>query len=77
MHILLIHEIFVTPDEGGGTRHYELAKYLVQMGHKVTVIASDVDYLSGQKKLKRRESKDGINIVYSWTLSSVHKSFVH
>ncbi len=77
MHILLIHEIFVTPDEGGGTRHYELAKYLIQMGHKVTVIASDVDYLSGQKRLKRRENRDGIDIVYSWTLPSVHKSFVH
>ncbi len=50
MHILLMHQIFVTPERGGGgTRHYELAKYLVKMGHKVTVVASDVDYLSGKK----------------------------
>lgn len=77
MHILLIHEIFVTPDEGGGTRHYELAKYLVRMGHKVTVIASDVDYLSGKKKLKRREIKEGIEIIYSRTLSCVHKNFFY
>jgi len=76
MHILLIHEIFVTPDEGGGTRHYELAKYLVQMGHKVTVIASNVDYLSGNKKTKKREIKEGIEIIYASTLSSVHKSFL-
>jgi len=76
MHILLIHEIFVTPDEGGGTRHYELAKYLVQMGHKVTVIASDVDYLSGNKKTKKREIKEDIEIIYASTLSSVHKSFL-
>ena len=76
MHILLIHEIFVTPDEGGGTRHYELAKYLIQMGHKVTVIASDVDYLSGNKKTKKREIKEGIEIIYVLTLSSVHKSFL-
>ena len=59
MKILLIHQIFVTPDEGGGTRHYELARYLVDMGHSVTVIASDVDYLSGKKKDKRREIRDG------------------
>jgi glycosyltransferase involved in cell wall biosynthesis len=77
MHILLIHEIFVTPDEGGGTRHYELARYLTQMGHRVTVIASNVDYLSGQKKLKRREIKEGIEIIYSRTLSSVHKNFIY
>jgi glycosyltransferase involved in cell wall biosynthesis len=76
MHILLIHEIFVTPDEGGGTRHYELAKYLVQMGHKVTVIASNVDYLSGNKKMKKREVKEGIEIIYASTLPSVHKSFL-
>ena len=76
MHILLIHEIFVTPDEGGGTRHYELARYLARMGHKITVIASDVDYLSGKKKLKRKEVKDEIDIIYSRTLSSVHRNFI-
>jgi glycosyltransferase involved in cell wall biosynthesis len=76
MHILLIHEIFVTPDEGGGTRHYELARYLARMGHKITVIASDVDYLSGKKKLKKKEIKEGINIIFSRTLSTVHKNFI-
>jgi len=77
MHILLIHEIFVTPDEGGGTRHYELAKYLVEMGNKVTVIASNVDYLSGKKRYKRREIREGIEIIYSSTLFSVHKNFIY
>ena len=76
MHLLLIHEIFVTPDEGGGTRHYELAKFLVQRGHKFTVIASNVDYLSGNKKKKKREIKEGIEIIYASTLSSMHKSFL-
>ncbi|MEM3503917.1 MAG: glycosyltransferase family 4 protein, partial [Nitrososphaeria archaeon] len=76
MNILLIHEIFVTPDQGGGTRHYEFAKYLVQMGHKVTVIASNVDYLSGRRKDKKDEVRDGIRIIYSPTLSSVHKGFL-
>lgn len=75
MHLLLIHEIFTTPDEGGGTRHYELAKYLIQYGHKVSVIASDVDYLSGKKRMKKSEIKEGIEIIYASTFSSVHKSF--
>lgn len=75
MHILLIHQIFVTPEEGGGTRHYEIAKFLVAMGHKVTVIASNVDYLTGTKKVKKGENKEGLEIVYSYTFPTVHKSF--
>lgn len=74
MHILLIHQIFVTPDEGGGTRHYELARYLVQKGHRVTVIASDIDYLTGKKKAMR-ETREGIEIIHSLTYSSIHKNF--
>jgi glycosyltransferase involved in cell wall biosynthesis len=77
MHILIIHQIFVTPDNGGGTRHYELAKHLVQIGHKVSVIASQVDYLSGKKRDKKIEIKDGISIYYTPVLRAVHKSFTH
>jgi len=77
MHILLIHQIFVTPEEGGGTRHYELAKYLVKKGHKVTVIASQVDYLTGKKKDKKKENKEGIEIIYSHAYKKLHKSFFY
>lgn len=77
MHVLLIHQIFVTPEEGGGTRHYELARYLVSKGHRVTVIASDIDYLSGKKKTQRSETRDGIRILYAPTLRTVHKNFVY
>jgi len=47
MHILLIHQAFAALDEPGGTRHHELARYLVAHGHTVTVIASPVSYLTG------------------------------
>lgn len=77
MHILLVHQIFVTPEEGGGTRHYELAKYLSGKGHRVTVIASDIDYLTGKRKHKRAESRDGMDIVYARTMQAVHRSFLH
>ncbi|MCP4049312.1 MAG: glycosyltransferase family 4 protein [bacterium] len=77
MHILLIHQIFVTPDEGGGTRHYELAKYLVGFGHKITVIASDTDYLSGNKKPLKKEQRDGMDIIYAKTYQAVHKNIFH
>jgi transposase len=42
MHILLIHQAFAALDEAGGTRHHELARYLRQRGHQVTIIASPV-----------------------------------
>ncbi len=51
MHILLIHQSFVALNEPGGTRHYELARYLLEKGHKVTVIASPVSYLTGSATL--------------------------
>ncbi|BBM81685.1 glycosyltransferase family 4 protein [Candidatus Uabimicrobium amorphum] len=72
--ILLIHQIFVTPDEPGGTRHYELAKHLVQRGFSVCVIASRIDYLTGKKKDKKREIRDGIEIFYCAAFQSVHRS---
>jgi len=75
MHILLVHQIFVTPEEGGGTRHYELARYLVDKGHRVTVVASDTDYLTGKKKGKKKETREGIEIIYASTFRAVHKSF--
>lgn len=72
--ILLIHQIFVTPDEPGGTRHYELAKHLVQRGFCVSVIASRIDYLTGKKKSKKYEIRDGIEIFYCAAFQTVHRS---
>jgi glycosyltransferase involved in cell wall biosynthesis len=77
MRILLIHQIFVTPDEGGGTRHYEMCKHLVQQGIQVDVIASEIDYLSGEKRINKREVKEGINIYYAKAYSKLHKSIIH
>ncbi len=49
MHILIIHQAFASFDEPGGTRHYEFARLLAARGHKVTVIASPVSYITGEK----------------------------
>jgi glycosyltransferase involved in cell wall biosynthesis len=49
MHILIIHQAFASFDEPGGTRHYEFARLLSARGHKVTVIASPVSYITGEK----------------------------
>jgi len=83
MHILLIHQAFAALDEAGGTRHHELARYLVERGHQVTIIASPISYLTGKSRQERRqwverqEIEPGITILRSYTYSALHKSFVH
>jgi glycosyltransferase involved in cell wall biosynthesis len=76
MKLLLIHQIFVTPEEGGGTRHYEMLKYLAQKQVDVTVFASDTDYLSGKKRDVKFSQKDNMKIYYLRTLSKVHASLL-
>lgn len=76
MRVLLIHQIFVTPSEGGGTRHYELLKYLANKGHTVKVVASKLDYLSGKPRRYGKEKRDGLFIKYAFTLNALHKSIL-
>jgi glycosyltransferase involved in cell wall biosynthesis len=84
MHILLIHQAFVTLGEPGGTRHYELSRRLAQRGHRVTIIASRVSYLTGaavtQSPQTETEDFPGggrVTIRRVFTYSALHKSFVH
>ena len=88
MHILLIHQAFAALDEPGGTRHHELARFLVQKGHQVTVIASKVSYLTGDKatppspppfatQIGGEQADGGVKILRAYTYNALHKSFVH
>ena len=83
MHILLIHQAFVTISEPGGTRHHELAKALVQKGHTITIIASAVSYLTGQTGKEKTSWKtietleQGITLIRVYTYPALHRSFVH
>lgn len=82
MHILLIHQAFAALDEPGGTRHHELARFLVSRGHQVTVIASPVSYLTGSAAPARlstaeHEKEPGLTILRATTYNALHKSFVH
>ena len=80
MHILLIHQAFVSPNEAGGTRHYELSRHLVQQGHQVTIVASDLSYLTGERttarpRLVTQELLDGIQVLRTYTYPALHRSF--
>jgi glycosyltransferase involved in cell wall biosynthesis len=91
MHILVIHQSFVALNEPGGTRHYELARNLVEKGHQVTIIASPVSYLTGAQSApasrdsgsagaqadEHGEYLPGLTILRTYTYRALHKSFVH
>ena len=83
MHILIIHQAFASIKEGGGTRHYEFARYLAAKGHQITIVTSPISYLTGASKKKpslKKEieySEPGITIIRSYAYPALHKSFVH
>ncbi len=83
MHILLIHQVFATLDEAGGTRHHEFARYLVEHGHRVTVITSPISYLSGAPLHPREVGSTGsgadgeVRVIHARTYTRLHKSFIH
>lgn len=41
MHIVYLHQYFVTPDQPGGTRSFEMARRLVAAGHRVDMVTTD------------------------------------
>lgn len=51
--LLLVHQAFVTPDQPGGTRHYELFSQIADAGWHFQVIASEVSYLAGRKTAEK------------------------
>jgi phosphoserine phosphatase len=80
MHILLIHQAFAALDEPGGTRHHEFARYLAARGHRVTVIASSVSYLTGARLSGLPPSpttggeveESGVRVIRAYTYSALH-----
>lgn len=78
MHVLLIHQAFVSPDDAGGTRHYELARRFVDGGQQFSIVASDLSYLSGKKCAAEAlvQDFDGVKVQRAWTYSALHRSFL-
>jgi len=81
MHILLIHQAFVSPEEAGGTRHFEFARFVHKSGHSMSIVASNLSYLSGRKIIEQngfvsKQSIDGIRIFRTYTLASLHRNYL-
>jgi hypothetical protein len=77
----LIHQAFVALDEPGGTRHHELARFFAAHGHRVTIIASPISYLTGKPRrtkilwVEKQSDGDFITILRTYTYPSLHRSF--
>lgn len=82
MKVLLIHQAFVSPDQAGGTRHYEFARHCAARGDRFTIIASSLSYLTGNRiassvtRGKDPDQDGGIRILRAYTLPALHRSFV-
>jgi glycosyltransferase involved in cell wall biosynthesis len=77
VHILLIHQAFVAPSEAGGTRHIELARHAVAAGHQVTIVASTLNYLTGEhRQASNDEVYDGVRVHRVYAYPSLHRSFL-
>lgn len=75
MNILYIHQHFTTPEEGGGTRSYEFARYLVKKGHTVTILTgSKMNNSLVSKKKKNDEYIEGAHVIYLKTPYSNYMS---
>jgi len=64
MHVVYIHQYFTTPDQKGGTRSYEMARRLIQAGHRVSMVCGTSDLIDdgGQKGKIVQETVDGIEV---------------
>lgn len=80
MKILLINQAFVSPDEPGHTRHFEMAKFLQTHGHELVIVASDLNYQTGKRTIERKgifaeQNIEGVKILRSYIYPALHHSY--
>ena len=76
MHLLIVHQNFADYDCPGGTRHLELARHFVRQGHRCTVIAGGVDFMTGKPLDRKPLKRFGVEIRRAYALPTVHHSYV-
>ena len=81
MKILLINQVFVSPEEPGHTRHFELGKYLRNHGHELVIVASDLNYQTGQRTVERsglyaEQNFEGVRVLRSYVYPAIHRSYI-
>lgn len=81
MKILLINQAFVSPEEPGHTRHFEMGKFLKEHNHELVIVASDLNYQTGQPTVERRglyaeQMFEGVRVLRSYIYPAIHRSYV-
>ena len=81
MKIMLINQVFVSPNEPGHTRHFEMAQFLQAGGHELVIVASDLNYQTGQKTIERQgifaeQVIDGVRILRAYMYPALHRSYL-
>ena len=65
MKIIYIHQYFHTPEMGGSTRSFEIAKRLVEKGHEVNLITTLQNIKNTNNKKKwTMTNESGINVYW-------------
>src|SRR5205814_7693506 len=67
MRILVVHQYYLGPGEPGGSRFNELARMWTRSGHHVTIIAGNLNYVTGRPTVADgrwviRRDEDGIDV---------------
>ena len=80
MKILLLNQAFVSPNEPGHTRHFEMAQFLRARGHELVIVASDLNYQTGQRTVERtglfaEQIIDGVRILRAYIFPALHRSY--
>jgi glycosyltransferase involved in cell wall biosynthesis len=82
MKVVYINPVFSIGSDPGSDRHHHFAKYLIERGHKVTVLTSAVIYKLAQirpecnRRWRTVIYQDGIEIVYLWSYPHIRGSFI-
>jgi glycosyltransferase involved in cell wall biosynthesis len=67
MNIWWLNHYAVVPELGGGTRHYDIAKQLTSMGHRVKIFVADYHHLIARRWTdlfkKNIVEKDGVEFI--------------
>jgi hypothetical protein len=70
LDVLYFHQYFATRRRSTATRSYELARRLVERGHRVTIVSRDTRMLEAGRdgrppgRLVARERVDGIDVLF-------------
>ena len=76
MHILYIVQYFNSPDDPGGSRAYEFAQRWAAVGHKVTLLAGNLNHKTLSTITSPTVSPVGVTVVRVRTYNKIRGSYV-